>query len=83
MVGKGSFEARSKASITSLLFCFCIISTSANLSNTPTPTHFDSISKEILEGVDYIVPLPQNNATSQPSRVIKIDENGAVTVIRP
>ncbi len=60
-----------------------IISTSANLSNTPTPTHFDSISKEILEGVDYIVPLPQNNATSQPSRVIKIDENGAVTVIRP
>ena len=37
-----------------------IISTSANISGNPTPKTFDSIENEILDGVDYVVPLKED-----------------------
>jgi L-threonylcarbamoyladenylate synthase len=59
-----------------------IVSTSANISGKPTPMAFSEISKEILEGVDYVVNLDQNKKASKPSAIIKLSNNGAVEVIR-
>ena len=59
-----------------------IISTSANISGKPTPLSFESIDTEILDGVDYIVPL-REKSSNQPSRVIKIDSKGEIHILRP
>jgi len=59
-----------------------IISTSANISGKPTPLSFESINPEILDGVDYIVPLREKTST-QPSRVVKIDSKGEIHILRP
>lgn len=77
--------------VTSDLFCKALItavgaplvSTSANLSGEPTPTTFDTIDPRIIAGVDYVVPLRQDDRTIvEPSRIISIDTTGAVVVIR-
>lgn len=59
-----------------------IIATSANTSGNPNPTHFSEIESCILEGVDYIVPLKKDLEMKQPSRIIKVDLKGNLTVIR-
>ena len=59
-----------------------IVSTSANISGSPTPKIFDDIAGEIKNGVDYIVKYRQDDKTTvQPSSVIKWD-NGQVTILR-
>ncbi|RYZ55125.1 MAG: threonylcarbamoyl-AMP synthase [Sphingobacteriales bacterium] len=61
-----------------------IVSTSANLSGDPTPAFFDGISEAIREGSDYIVQWRQEDTTPrQPSRIIRIDEDGRQVIIRP
>ena len=59
-----------------------IISTSANVSGTKTPTEFKEISKEILDGVDYVVNLYRSKKSAKPSAIIKLRNDGSVTVIR-
>lgn len=59
-----------------------LVSTSANLSNQPTPESFAQISPEILKGVDYVVNLQQSMKTPKPSAVIKLSNDGKVKVIR-
>ena len=59
-----------------------IISTSANISGSETPKNFSGIATKILEGVDYIVHLQQETKPNQPSRVIKIETNGEVNILR-
>ncbi len=60
-----------------------IVSTSANISGQPSAATFSEISKEILDGADYIVQYRQNdNAKSRPSSIIKLRANGQVTIIR-
>ena len=61
-----------------------IISTSANISGAITPTSFDSIDQQILDGVDYIVPLTKEGAKADviPSRVVKINSEGQIQIIR-
>jgi L-threonylcarbamoyladenylate synthase len=60
-----------------------IVSTSANISGEPTPQTFDEISDEIKEAVDYVVRYNQRcKEKHKPSSIIKIDENGAFTIIR-
>jgi len=59
-----------------------IISTSANISGCETPKNFNSIDSKILEGVDYVVPLQKETNQSQPSRVIKIEVDGTVQILR-
>lgn len=72
-------------------FCFRLIekmksplvSTSANISGAPSPTNFSEISKEILEGVDYVVKLRQQETKpAKPSTIIKLKNNSQVTIIR-
>lgn len=60
-----------------------IISTSPNLSGEPTPIQFSDINKLIQENVDYTIPQEfVNTMTGKPSKIIKIKENGEVTIIR-
>ena len=59
-----------------------IISTSANISGSETPKNFNGITSKILEGVDYIVHLQQETKPNPPSRVIKIETNGEVNILR-
>lgn len=59
-----------------------LVSTSANISGQPTPKSFKEISKEILEGVDYIVNLHQDVIAGKPSTIIKLGNDAQVKVIR-
>ena len=59
-----------------------IISTSANVSGRPTPKSFDEIEPAILENVDYSVNLHRNKISNVPSRILKVDLDGEITVIR-
>ncbi|GLB53568.1 translation factor Sua5 [Neptunitalea chrysea] len=59
-----------------------IVSTSANISNTPTPNSFKEIDNEILSGVDYVVNLHREKICSQPSTIIKLSGSGLVKIIR-
>ena len=59
-----------------------LVSTSANISGEKTPSNFQEISKEILEGVDYVVNLQQAKKSDKPSTIIKIKNDGTVKVIR-
>jgi len=60
-----------------------IVSTSANVSGSPSPGCFMEISKEIIEGVDYIVKFRQEESVYKiPSSIIKLGAGGLVQIIR-
>ena len=60
-----------------------IVSTSANISGHPAPKLFSEISKEIKDGVDYIVKYRQDEETKhEPSSVIKWNKDGSMIVVR-
>lgn len=70
-----------------------LVSTSANISGEPSPENFKQISKEILDGVDYVVPNSfleggrnlrfDDSATGRSSQIIKLGPGGEVEIIRP
>ena len=60
-----------------------IVSTSANISGTPTPITFNEITDEIKSQMDYIVSHRRNDKTKhKPSSVIKLSGNGTIKIIR-
>ncbi len=60
-----------------------IVSTSANISGEATPKSVKDISREIIEGVDFMVnPRFQGRPTGKPSSIIAFSEKGEVKVIR-
>lgn len=59
-----------------------IVSTSANISGSPTPDRFDNIDDRILKGVDYAVNLNRKKVMATPSSIIKLGNDGLVRVIR-
>lgn len=59
-----------------------IVSTSANTSGSITPKSFKEIEPVILEQVDYIVNLHHDRINNKPSRIIKIEDNNSITVLR-
>jgi len=60
-----------------------IVSTSANISNEPTPQSFDEISEEIKKGVDYIVNYRREDKTKHlPSSIVKFHKDGTMTMLR-
>jgi L-threonylcarbamoyladenylate synthase len=60
-----------------------IVSTSANLSGSPSPAIFAEIEEEIKAGVDYVVNYRQNDTgRAKPSPVIKIFPNGTIEILR-
>ncbi len=59
-----------------------IVSTSANISEQPTPKSFKEIAPEVLKGVDYVVNLHREKICAKPSSIIKLSNNGVVKIIR-
>ena len=59
-----------------------IVSTSANISGQATPKTFKEIDPVILKLVDYVVDLPTTNKTVEPSRIIKIQRDNTIEVLR-
>jgi L-threonylcarbamoyladenylate synthase len=61
-----------------------IVSTSANQSGAPSPQNFTAISDSIKSSVDYVVKWRQDDATpSQPSQIIKWNNDGTIAILRP
>jgi L-threonylcarbamoyladenylate synthase len=60
-----------------------LVSTSANISGEPAPDNFFEISDAIKGNVDYVVNLRQQEVHKvSPSRIIKIDLDGTIEIIR-
>ncbi len=57
-----------------------IVSTSANISNHPTPKSFKEIDTAILDSVDYIVDLHQERMTEKSSRILRIEGDNIVVL---
>jgi len=60
-----------------------IVSTSANISGENSPTNFDEIAEEIVQGVDYVVNLEQDDTSiKRPSTIMKLEPDGRFAFIR-
>jgi L-threonylcarbamoyladenylate synthase len=60
-----------------------IVSTSANISGTIAPLHFDTIAPQILNGVDYVVNFEQESKQEKiPSTIMKLAADGRFEFIR-
>ncbi|HCC85113.1 MAG TPA: threonylcarbamoyl-AMP synthase [Porphyromonadaceae bacterium] len=60
-----------------------IVSTSANISGQPAPARFSQISREIIDGVDYVVKYRQKEQTdTKTSSIIRLARNGTIQIIR-
>ncbi|MDA3878993.1 MAG: L-threonylcarbamoyladenylate synthase [Prolixibacteraceae bacterium] len=60
-----------------------IVSTSANLSNKPSPSCFDDIHESIKTKVDYIVKYRQSDVMDcAPSSIIRLGVSGLIKIIR-
>jgi len=61
-----------------------LVSTSANISGRPTPAIFSMVEDAIITNVDYAVSYRRDdNTIHQPSRLVRISDDGSMTVIRP
>ena len=60
-----------------------IVSTSANMSGHPAAQNYRDIDPAIIEAVDYVCETRrQEHKPHKPSSIIKLTEDGVVTVIR-
>lgn len=60
-----------------------VVSTSANISGEQTPLRLQEITKEIVEGVDYIVaPRLEGSPTRRPSSIMSFGLDGSFKIIR-
>lgn len=60
-----------------------LVSTSANLSDKPSPGDFSEIEKSLFGSVDYVVKYRQNDRCKHSvSPVIKVEQNGTIRIIR-
>ncbi len=61
-----------------------IVSTSANVSGSPAPSSFNEIDTEICEKVDHVVDWRRDEVVpGSASTIIRLDDNGNFTVLRP
>ena len=60
-----------------------IVSTSANISGEPAAQNYCDIDPRILDAVDYVCwSRRQEHKPHTPSAIIRLKENGEVTIIR-
>jgi L-threonylcarbamoyladenylate synthase len=60
-----------------------IVSTSANLSGSPSPGNFSEVEKTLIDTVDFVVNYHQNDRSkSFASPVIKVNHDGTIKIIR-
>lgn len=62
-----------------------LVSTSANLSGRPSPASYEDIDEELRRRVDYCVPPLRELMSAEHcgSRIVRLEADGGVTVIRP
>ena len=61
-----------------------VVSTSANISGKPAARFFGEIEPAVTQNADYVCTSRRNdNTASVPSRVVKINLDGSLTIIRP
>ena len=61
-----------------------LVSTSANISGKPSPQLFANIEESIKQGVDYVVHYRRDETkVASPSTIVRWEEGGRYTVIRP
>lgn len=60
-----------------------LVSTSANISGEPAAQNYSDIDPRLLEAVDYVCwSRRQEHKPHKPSSIIRLKENGEVTIIR-
>lgn len=60
-----------------------VVSTSANFSESPSPSVFNEIDEKIISSADYVVKHRQADMHKKtPSSIIKVDNNGVIKIIR-
>ena len=60
-----------------------IVSTSANISGHPTAHFFHEIEQEIIDHADYVCRFRREDETpSEPSSIVKVNEDGTFSIIR-
>lgn len=60
-----------------------IVSTSANVSGEPSPKIFSEVTKEIADGVDYVVKYRQDdNKPADASNIILLGSDGTFKILR-
>lgn len=60
-----------------------VVSTSANISSEATPAGLQEVSREIIDGVDFVVnPRFEGKPTRKASSIISFGESGEVRIIR-
>ena len=60
-----------------------LVSTSANISGKPSPSAFNDISEDIINGVDYVVNLEQDERSPKtPSTIMKLEPDGRFVFLR-
>ena len=60
-----------------------LVSTSANISGEPAAQNYCDIDPRLIEAVDYVCwSRRQEHKPHQPSSIIRLKENGEVTIIR-
>ena len=84
----GSVGIRVTSELFSKELCYrfqkAVVSTSANISGEPTPANYSEISPEIIDAVDYVVNYKQlDKGKAKSSSIIKLAENGTISIIRP
>ena len=83
----GSVDIRITNEPFSKELCFrfqkAIVSTSANISGEPAAQNYGDIDPRILEAVDYVCwSRRQEHKPHQPSSIIRLRQNGEVSIIR-
>ena len=59
-----------------------IVSTSANISTQKIPKNFKEINNQIKKMVDYIAKHKTEMELTKPSKILKINSNNEIEVIR-
>lgn len=59
-----------------------LVSTSANISGHQSPRCYDEIDKAILLGADHIVPLRQEEKNTKASRIVRLNAEGNIEILR-
>ena len=83
----GSIGMRITQELFSKELCYrfqkALVSTSANISGEPAAQNYCDIDPRIVEAVDYVCwSRRQEHKPHQPSSIIRLRENGEVTIIR-
>jgi|TARA_B100000902_G_scaffold399968_1_gene474115 L-threonylcarbamoyladenylate synthase len=63
-------------------FGYPIVSTSANISGKIIPKEYSEITNEIKDNVDYIVNLRRKEIMDKESKIILINNDGVIKIIR-